>query len=66
MKVRITYFPYYYQDGVIDVPKKVIKSDTVREYIEEHFDDVVFGELEIDEAESEGCFKIDYDYDDEE
>ena len=44
MKVEVTAYPYAVVFGTIDVPD----GEDVEEYINDHFDEIEFGEPELD------------------
>ncbi len=45
MKILVTAYPFATQYGTIDVPDDV---EDVREYIDENFDEIKFGEPDLD------------------
>lgn len=49
MKAHITTFPYAIQYGVLEMPDN-IEEDKREEYIVEHWDDIEFGEPDLDYA----------------
>lgn len=48
--VEVIAYPYAMQYGTINIPDDVYKctSEVIREYIEEHFREIEFGEIEAD------------------
>ena len=58
MKVRVIAYPYAVQYGEIEVPNDV-KGEDLQEYISEHFDEVAFGEPELDYQGTEFDFETD-------
>ena len=56
MKVLVTAYPYAITSGYIEVPDK---TDNVKAYIDEHFDDIEFGEPDLDYCGTDYDFDID-------
>ena len=51
-KCFVTAFPFVRQEGIIEVPDDVSAED-VHDYISEHWDEIEFGEAELDYAGSD-------------
>lgn len=49
-KICVTAYPYATQTGSIPVPESVDSFEELRAYILEHFDEIDFGEPELDYA----------------
>lgn len=49
MKVSVTAYPYAVQFGEIDIPEG-ISTDEIYDYLTEHWDEIEFGEADLDYA----------------
>lgn len=57
-KVSVTAYPYATIFGEIKVPDEV-KDEDIRKYIDEHFDDITFGEPDLDYCGTDYEFCLD-------
>ena len=48
--VEFTAYPYASQSAKIEVPENLTTEEEIKGYISEHWNDVKFGELELDYA----------------
>jgi len=55
-KIYVTAYPYARQTGSVLVPESVDSVEDLRAYIMEHFDEIDFGEPELDYAGTDMAF----------
>ncbi len=49
-KICVTAYPYAVQYGSLIVPDELIDQAEIEEYVREHFDEIEFGEPDLDYA----------------
>ena len=60
-EISVIAYPYAVQYGTILVPTEIVGEDKIKEYVSEHWNDIWFGEPDLDYCGTD--FNIDTDED---